>query len=262
MWRRIPCAFARVGLLLAVIFALTLAVGPQLSIYFMTRTLAARYPALNVAPRPLTDTSISQNPGTAVSYLGYTFEVPWQDSIKKENVVDHFVAVRFENGRAMMLVVPENRSGLLNEVVDDEKLKVTYLRPLFGELLRKPGYDQYFALLNTTPQSIRAFGPRTDAARGQALLMLKAMAFPANLQSGVFSFDFPDMRGFQIGDPQKSQRVDLEIFGAEGVHAEMTLLTDAKRGAPLSQPQINRTLASFRAVHGAKPNAERHQSLQ
>lgn len=257
MWRRIPCAFARVSLLMIAIFALTLALGPQLSVYFTTRTLAARDPALNVAPRPLTDTSISRNPGTAVSYLGYTFEVPWQDNIKKEDVLDHFAAVRFDKGKAMMLIVPEDQSGLLNEVVDDEKLKVTYLRPLFAEFLKKPDYDQYFALLNTTPQNIRAFGPRADAARGQALLMLKAMAFPANLESGVFSFDFPNMRGFQIGDPQKSQRIDLEIFGADGVHAEMTLLTDSKRGAPLSQPEINRTLASFRSVHLAMLDAVR-----
>jgi hypothetical protein len=110
-------------------------------------------------------------------------------------------------------------------------------------------YDQYAALLNTTPSSIRAFGPRAEAVSGETLLTIKAIVSAPGLETGAFTFELPDKRGFQIGDPQKSRRVDLKVFDIEGHHVEI-ICASTKDGTGLSQPQLNRILRSLHPAEG------------
>jgi hypothetical protein len=121
------------------------------------------------------------------------------------------------------------------------------LQVVFGDLLNQSAYDQYAALLNTTPSTIRAFGPRAEATRGMTLLTMKALAFGPGMETGIFSFELPDKRGFQIGDPSKSNRVDLEVFDVEGHHVEIIciVLRDSTR---FSQPELNQVLTSLHAL--------------
>ena len=78
-------------------------------------------------------------------------------------------------------------------------------------------------------------------------LTIKAIAFGPGLESGVFSFGLPGKRGFQIGDPQKSRRVDLEVFDTAGHHIEISCgSTNGK--IRFSQPELNRILTSLNAV--------------
>jgi hypothetical protein len=121
------------------------------------------------------------------------------------------------------------------------------LGPIFGDLMNRSAYDQYAALLNTTPSSIRAFGPRAEATRGVTLLTIKAIAVGPGLETGVFTFEFPDKRGFQVGDPRKSKRADLELFGMGGHHVEITCTT-TNVNVRLSQPELNRIVKSLHRV--------------
>jgi len=66
------------------------------------------------------------------------------------------------------------------------------------------------------------------------------------LESGAFSFDLPGKRGFQIGDPQKSRRVDLEVFDTAGHHIEI-LCGSTSGNIRFSQPELNRILTSLHA---------------
>jgi hypothetical protein len=122
------------------------------------------------------------------------------------------------------------------------------LQLVFGDLMNRSAYDQYAALLSTTPRNIRAFGQRADAARGLALLAIKAIAVAPGLETGAFSFELPDKRGFQIGDPRKSRRMDLEVFGMGDHRVEIALTTSSRDGVKLSQSEINRILTSLHAV--------------
>ena len=165
--------------------------------------------------------------------------------------------IEFESGQNVTFIVPKNQSGLLTEIVQDESMHMKNLQVVFGDLMNRSPYDQQAALLNTTPSSIRAFGPRAEAIRGVTLLTLKAIASASGLETGVFSFQLPDKRGFQIGDPQKSRRVDLEVFDIGGHHVEIICAT-AKDGIRMSQPELNRILKSFHlglAVSSGAPPA-------
>jgi hypothetical protein len=214
---------------------------------------------VKVTPRPLADYSVSNAPGTALSYFGYEFEVPWNANFKVRAFGKNgIVQLGFESGQIVTFIVPENQNGLLTQIVQDKSLNMKNLQLVFGDLMKLSAYDQYAALLNATPQSIRAFGPRARAVRGATLLTIRAIAFNPSQETGVFSFEFPDKRGFQIGDPRKARRVDLEVFGMDGRHVEILLAT-TKDSVSLSQFEINRILASVHPVagtSGAAPSAD------
>jgi hypothetical protein len=255
--RRIVLAFVRVAMLIAILTALVNVLGPPISIFVTTRWMARKVPAVRVAPQPLTDYSVLSGPTTTISYFGYEFEVPWNTAFKVKGGKASIVQLQFDSGQSLTFIVPANQDGLLSEIVQDRSLNMSNLRPVLGDLTNSSAYDQYGALLDTTPQSVRAFGPRAEAARAATLLTIKAIAVGPGLATGVFSFKFSDKRGFEIGDPQKSKRVDLEVFGMGGHHVEM-LLFATKDSAKLSQSQINRILSSLHPVSVDVPVATAH----
>jgi hypothetical protein len=246
LWRRVPAAFTRVAILIAFLTVLVNLLGPPIGIFFTARWEARKIPGVKVAPQPLADYSVSDAPGTVLSYFGYEFEVPWNASFKEKTVGRVLVQLKFESGQDVLFSVPTNQGGLLTEIVQDKSMHMNNLQVVFGDLMNRSAYDQQAAMLNTTPSSIRAFGPRAEAVRGVTLLTIKAIASAPGLETGVFSFEFPDKRGFQIGDPRKSRRVDFEVFGMGGHHIEMVFA--ASKGASMSQPELNRILASLHAV--------------
>lgn len=256
LWRRIPIAFVRVAILAALLITLINILGPPIAIFVTARWVGMKLPAVKVTPMPLSDYSVSSGPGTAFSYFGYNFEVPWNQGFKQKAFrADGLVRLQFESGQDMLLISPSDQSGLLTQITQDKSSDLKSLQFVFGDLMNRSPYDQYSALLDTTPRSIRAFGPRAEAVRGTTLLTLKAIAMGPGLNTGAFSFQWPDKRGFQVGDPRKSRRVDLEIFDLGGHHVEIIFGT-AKEGIYLTQPDINRILKSIHAVPTNSPTAQ------
>lgn len=248
LWRRVLCASVRVAALIALVDVLITLLGPPVGIFIAARWEARKVPGVKVTPQQLSDYSVSDAPGTALSYFGYAFEVPWNASFKQKGPgKSSMVQLQFESGQNLTFSVPTNQSGLLTEIVQDRSLNMNNLQLVFGDLMNRSAYDQYAVLLNTTPRSIRTLGPRSEAVRGVTLLTIKAIAVAPGLETGVFSFKLPDKRGFQIGDPQKSRRVDLKVFDIGGRYVEIICAT-AKDSIQLSQPELNRILNSFHAV--------------
>jgi hypothetical protein len=266
--RRLVCALGRVAVLVILVIVLISTLGPPVAIYFTARGIAKRVPAVKVTPQPLTDYSVSDTAGTALSLFGYSFEVPWSASFKtkvsqKDSTQNGFAQITFDSGQVLLLFAPSNPSGLFTELVQDKELQMGNLRPVFGDLMNRTAYDQYSALLNTTPSTIRAFGPRAEAARGITMLMIKAIAPPVSLEKGAFSFEFPDKRGFQLGDPRKSQQVDLEVLDLNGHYVE--IICAAAKDSRLTQPELNRILKTLHAVppdslaaQATRPNTPRN----
>jgi hypothetical protein len=245
--RRTLGAMVRVGTLIALLVAVADVLGPPIGIFVTARMEGRRVPAVKVATEALADYSVSNVPGTTLSYFGYEFEVPWKASFKEKTVGKNLVQLKFQSGQDVLLIIPANQGGLLTEIVQDQSLKMGDLKLIFGDLMNRSPYDQYGVLLNTTPQSIRAFGPRADAVRGVTLLTRKAIAVGPGLVTGSFSFAFPGKRGFQIGDPQKASRVDLEVFDDAGHHIEI-LCGTAGGTDRFSQAEINRIIMTLHAT--------------
>jgi hypothetical protein len=248
-----------VGILIAFLAVLSELLGPPIGIFITTRMEARKVPAVKIATQALSDYSVSDAPATTLSYFGYEFEVPWKASVKEKKAGKSLVQLKFESGQDVLFIVPANQSGLLTEIVQDQSLRMGDLKLVFGDLMNRSAYDQYGVLLNTTPQSIRAFGPRADAVRGVTLLTIKAIAVGPALETGAFSFAFPGKRGFQIGDPQKASRVDLEVFDYAGHHIEILCGTTNGKGR-FSQPELNRIITSLHATTASAHVAALHSS--
>jgi hypothetical protein len=244
VWRRVLGALFRVGILIAFLAVVIDLLGPPISIFLTTRMETRKVPAVKIATRVLSDYSVSDAPGMKLSYFGYEFEVPWNASFKEKIVGKTLVQLKFQSGQDVLFIVPSGQGGLLTEIVQDQSLKMGRLQLVFGDLMNRSAYDQYGVLLNTTPQSIRAFGPRAEAVRGVTLLTIKAIAFGPGLETGAFSFVLPGKRGFQIGDPRKSRRVDLEVFDSTGHHIEI-LCGSTNGSIRFSQPELNRILSTL-----------------
>jgi hypothetical protein len=202
---------------------------------------------VNTVAQPLGDYSVSNSPGTKLSYFGYEFEVPWKASVKEEKLLAGWVLLSFDSGQHLTFIVPSDQNGLLSELVQDPSLNMGYMQPILGDLTKRSAYDQYATLLDMTPGSVHAFGRRSDAVRGVTLLTVKLLAFGPGLESAAYSFQLPGKRGFQIGNPQKAKRVDIEIFDSTGTHIEILCWApNGKQG--FSQPEINRITTSLRSA--------------
>lgn len=246
-WKRLLCAFVRVGILITFLGALISLLGPPLTIFFAARWEARKMPFLALPPKPLSDYSVSAAPGTAITHFGYRFEVPWNGPYKtKQTASTNWLFISFDSGQVVVFIVPPDSSGLFSDLVHDRSEEMRNLGLLLGDLTRLSAYDQYRTLLETTPSTIRAFGPRSEAARGMTLLTMKAIAPGPGIATGSFSFGMPDKRGFQLGDPQKSTRLQLEIFGARNRWIEI-LLAEGKNGH-FTQAEINRILTTLHPV--------------
>lgn len=248
LWRRVPCAFLRVGILLGVVTILFALVGTPLAIFFTARWEAKKIPYLWVTQQPLVNYAVSEAPGTKLSYFGYKFEVPWTGAFKERRAQNvRIVQLTFDSGPVILFMAPKDHAGLLSEMVEDQSSHMKDLQLVFGDLTKRSPYDQYAALLNTTPSSIHAFGPRADATRAVTLLTIKAIASPAMLRTGAFSFDFPQSRGFQIGDPEKERRAQLEVFVKEEGNWVEIICGTKNDSVKLTQPELNRLLKSIHA---------------
>ena len=230
--------------MLAILFAL---LGPPLAISFASRSIAKKMPYVWVTQQPLANYAVSEAPGTKFSYFGYTFEVPWTGGFKERGGQNGIVELKFDSGQTLLFMAPKNHAGLLSEIVEDPSMHMNNLQPVFGELTNRSPYDQYAALLNTTPSSIHAYGPRAEAVRNETLLTIKAISSPAMLRTGAFSFDLRETHGFQIGDPGKGRSAQLEVFVKEGGNWVEIICATKNDSVKLAQPELNRILASFHA---------------
>ncbi len=237
----------RVGIGIAILYLLFYLFGPPLFIFYTTRREAKTIPALNMVPKPPADYSISDGPGRQVSYFGYEFTAPWNSNFTKAAPVGNgFVALKFESGEAIIFKVFPDRGGLITEAANNPCAHVESLKDLFPDLMQRSEYDQDMAVYNTTPASIHAFGSRAEATRGMVLLTLKTLAVPADYVTGACTFELNGKRGFEIGDPQKTNHIILDIFDANGQDVEIILLT--KVTDRLTQSEVNRIVSSLHAV--------------
>lgn len=258
LWRRLLFASSRVGLLVVVLTVLGVVFVPPCSIFLVKRKISRSVPGVDVVVLPLSDDSVSDAPGTIVSYGELEFEVPWKTTYKiiGKGGLKGFL---FGSGEGMLVsTVTDTRDGWLTDVAKDPCMPGASLSAAFPQLIKQPAYDQWAVLLNTTPSSIHVFGDRSEAARGLSLLTFKAIMVPGDLKSGVFSFQYPDKRGFQVGDPHAFWRVYIRVFDLSGRQVELTVA--AKKDGRLTQAEVNRVVKTLHLVSGRAP--ENHESKE
>jgi hypothetical protein len=91
-----------------------------------------------------------------------------------------------------------------------------------------------------------------------ALLTIKAIAIGSGVETGVFSIEPADKHGFPVGDPRKSKREELKIFGMGDHFVEITCGT-SKDSVKVSQAELNRILMTLHSVSGEPSETPTHK---
>lgn len=212
-------------------------------------------PDARVVPTDLKDLSVSQVPGTKVSYVGYEFEIPWTDldqtrtrSVPKDN--PYMVGLVFRSG--LHLIVSASPPRMLpNQFAREWKVSPQKLELIFGRGAAQSDYSFLENLYEFTPDKMHRWGLTPSVHyREQMLLMLKTTVLSGlSADTGIFHIQNQSYRGFQLGDPQAHPRsIAVQLYSDEG-SIELTFAGGDGRGpVAVTQPELNRIVQSLRKV--------------
>jgi hypothetical protein len=218
---------------------------PQIMAYYEVHKLAQEDHLLSVVPEPLSDTSVSANQGTMLSYFGYQYEVPWTD-IVKVNRSGTIVAVAFKSGETLVFFDPASApdgAKIMRVGAADPRNVLT----VFGPEALQSNYAMASTILSLTPKRLSLWMSSREATGTTILLGLKPI-YTVNAETGLFSVKTSRCRGYQRGDPQRARNVDLSVF--DDLDHEFHFIVGTAPGKPLTitQPDINRILDTLRPV--------------
>jgi hypothetical protein len=235
---------------IAVIFACIYWIGPiALSFYAAQKAL----PVAKVVPTELKDHSVSQAPGTKLSYLGYEFEVPWSDLDETKTVLypkDKPEKTRavlvFRSGlRLMATAVPPREFAQL--WATDFKIQPRGVDTLFGAGSSTSDYVFVRNVYEYTPSKMHYWSLSPGLHyREQMVLLMKSIMPAKAAETGIFYVQNLDYKGFQQGNPEiRQDRLVLDLYSDES-HFELMFLQKDYHNAAVTQAEINRVIQSLR----------------
>lgn len=210
-------------------------------------------PVTRVVPTGLKDLSVSQVPGTRLSYVGYEFEIPWTDldeSQTRSVPKDHpeMVGLAFRSG--LHLIVSAARA-LPNGFVREWKLSPHNFESVFAAAAAQSDYDFHKHLYEFTPDKMHlwALSPSVHYREQFLLDVKKVVLAGSSADTGIFNVQNQNWRGFQLGDPKaQPRRIVVHLYSDKG-SVELTFAgKDGRSPVAVTQPEINRIVGSFRKV--------------
>jgi hypothetical protein len=225
-------------------------------------------PIARIVPEDLKDLSISQAPGTKLSYLGYEFEVPWTDldasktKLYPDNKPDKYrVVLNFRSGlRLMVTAVPPRE--LVHTFTKDDccfKMSPPQLEAVFGPRTSSSDYELKKNIYQFTPAGMHhwSFSQRVHA-RETMLLIVKSMMPSGAAKTGIFNVRTGVFKGFQEGDPKAGEGAIVTLYAADD-EVEFVFATHGGQ-AELTQPEINRIVQSLRKATTSEVATSRSQN--
>jgi len=223
-----------------------------------TRYIAWKAPIVKKVPVQLADLSISQVPGRKLSYLGYEFEVPWDDVDEdKTKKVGEMQVIAFRSGNSMLFSkIPPKE--FVNTFLSMSKENSAGLRAIYGEDALQSDYSFRRLILETTPGKVTLFTPRRDSVGSAMLLVIKGIMIPRGGESGIYWIRTSHFQGYQYGDPRsRPKSLDVELFNEdEGLGFIFSQKEKATTSA-ISQRDINRVIQTVQKISGRPSGAGR-----
>jgi hypothetical protein len=215
--------------------------GCQTELAVGARYFGWKTPILLKVPVRLSDQSISKAPGRRLSYLGYEFEVPWDDLDEAHTkLLRNWQVISFKSGKMIVFMGHEPDGALRTNPA---------VRTFMCEGAIPGRYDYDYAvigrILDASPNKNTPFMSRWEAICTFETLTLKQL-FMLNGESGIFLIETPEFRGFQYGNPESGVReVRDELYSTEG---SVRFTFQSRSGAFISQAEINRVLQTVRRI--------------
>jgi len=247
--KRLRRILITVAVVLAVIFVGITWIAPVAFSYYSVWTAP---PIAKVVPIDLKDQSVSNAPGSRLSFFGYEFEVPWtyldeaQTKLYPEDKPGKCkVDLHFHSGlRLIITAVPprEWANGLAKEMkTSPQRIEGT---------LGKSDYSIAKNIYEFTPAKMNhwALSGRVQA-REEFLLLMKMMALSNSADTGIFKLTTSRYKGFQQGDPRvRPATFVLSLYSDDGSLEFIFSQRDYKNSTGITQPDLNRVVQSVRRV--------------
>ena len=209
---------------------------------------ARKAPFARIVPTDLKDSSVSQAPGTKLSYVGYDFEVPWSDldetqtRLYPEDKPEKCkVDLHFRSGlRLLVSAVPPREWA---------KTFVTEFKtpPRKVDAAIKSDYSFVRNVYEATPDRMHYWSLSLDVhTREMFWLTVKSVALSNPASSGIFNLRNESYKGFQQGNPEVRQvGIILDLYSDDGSVEVIFSQKDYKNPAGITQPEINRIVQSL-----------------
>jgi hypothetical protein len=203
------------------------------------------HPELWTVPVPLPATPAERVTRRSFSYFGYEFESPWTE-VKLERRLHSIAILNFTNGCTIAIFNPVSGSSALETMRQTARERGSDLATLFGREATRSNYALRSKIFNLTPGDLRLSRNRGEMVGNSVLLVLKLTAAP-KMPGGLYSFQTDWVHGFEIGDPTKTDVVNIEAFDGQDNQVNL-LIGSGIRGATPFQQDINVVLSSLRPV--------------
>jgi hypothetical protein len=241
---------------LAVVFVGFYWIAPVALSFYAAKNAA---PVARIVPVELKDKSISQAPGAKLSYIGYEFEVPWNDLDETQTKVyptdkpkKTMVDLHFRSGlRLGVIAAPPGVWA--KQLTTEFSTSPQTLESIFGHGTMKSDYSFVKTLWEFSPDRMdhwvalhRPMNHR-PTNKDEFLLIIKSIALPKAAETGIFDIQNQNYRGFQLGNPQVRQDgAIVDLYSDEGGVEMIFSQKNYKNSAGITQPEINRIVQSLR----------------
>ena len=228
---------------IAVVLVVALGYAPVVFLWSSTQQLASKDAPLRLSPVPLRTTATAPANSKSVSAFGIEFCPPWPPS---ETKLSRFVAIFVFGGDYGIALF--NPKGI--DFVTSLRRGGPPYQP-FGPDALKSNYELAASVYRTTPAQMSIWGSRERLVGTCIRLRLKDVEKKL-FQTGLFEFQFNRLKGFQLGDPEHTDRVMLRGFDPRD--QEIRLIVSVQRGssARIRQEDLNLILSSLHLVDNAK----------
>jgi hypothetical protein len=238
----------------AVILAIILMVLrlPVISAIYQAHWMQKQSPVISKTPVPLRDTSAATVEGTHISAFGWDCEAPWaRVATRRKNPL--IESTEFENGKSIGFFDPSQTFDPLAEFgrTTNDRATRTRLQAVFGKDTMSSDYDLERATLQVTPQDFSVFMSNKRASADATLLFFKYISI-GRADTGLFSFSFENLRGFQWGDPALARFVMIHGYDPQDHGVRITVAMADGSHEHILQSEINRIVQTLHRTSDAK----------
>jgi len=249
---------------LAIVFIVIYYISPiALSFYGSAKAI----PITRIVPTDLRDLSVNSSPGAKLSYLGYEFDVPWNDLdqsktqlLPRDKPEKTRVVLSFSSGFRLMATKCSPHEMANEFMRGDFRMTPAAFAAVFGPKAVNSDYEFTKDVLEFSPDKMHhwALGPPIHA-REQVLLVTKSMLPSRAAQSGIFNIHNSGYRGYQQGDPNsasaKESGIVVTLYSQNDTFE--LILAQSKSTHLVKQPEINRIVQTLRRVEKDSAVAQR-----
>lgn len=242
----------RRALITLAVATLVLVVGVEwvfpVAVSFISAQKAPR--VAGIVPTELKDKSVSQVPGSKLSYFGYEFEVPWTDLddtqtklLPKDSSEKNRADLSFRSGlRLIVTAVPQKE---FEKTLSEN----THTSPQdFEASFGNSDYAFLRTVYEFSPDKMHHWSLSSSIhAREGILLMLKLIIPSKAAEFGIFYVDNQSYQGFQQGSPGvQGTPIILDLYSDDGGIDFIILRADQHDSDVVTQPALNRIVQSLR----------------